>query len=158
MLLRSLSTTASEIYRSLRQPTDSAEEAIFLRSVTSRLSEIFLLSVTSRPSESSIPGVSYPSTRRRLARFSANEPPPAEPVVSGSPLKGGKESSSFVPVPVPVPVPESYDTVGQLKPIESRAACMAVFLVAGRRRERERVRVDAGTAEPYEFSPAEPVV
>ena len=85
-----------------------------------------------------------------------NEPPPAEPVVSGSPLKGGKESSSFVPVP------ESYDTVGQLKPIESRAACMAVFLVAGRRRERdrerERVRVDAGTAEPYEFSPAEPVV
>ena len=91
-----------------------------------------------------------------------NEPPPAEPVVSGSPLKGGKESSSFVPVPVPVPVPESYDTVGQLKPIESRAACLAVFLVAGRRRERDRerdrVRVDAGTAEPYEFSPAEPVV
>ncbi len=71
-----------------------------------------------------------------------NETPPAEPVVSGSPLKGGEEPCNphllflLVPVPLPVPVPDS---------LPEKTLVRLGFHRSGRRRVRTGTGTGTGT-------------
>ncbi len=98
-----------------------------------------------------------------------NEAPRAEAVVSGSPLKGGKESRNTVFVePEPVPGSSREDRhwcslAARETPLDlvSLIGCEASVMAAGNRergRGRGRERIYAGTAEPLRVSPPEAVV
>ena len=92
----------------------------------------------------------------------ANETPPAEPVVSGSPLKGGEEFCNpqllllLVPVPVPVPLPDSLPekTLGRLGFRRSKHQSPDGH---GHGRGHGHVE-NAGTAEPFRVALIEAVV